>query len=237
MLCSISDLDRLLFIAIPSNVLYVSALGCIGPCERHLGCEARKQQLVMQLSMFRAFRHSLLQALQLRACSVDASAVVAEVEVPGGRVPATGQLQFVGDRIAVTTPRLPCYRTIDLAGKDVADAVVPHAVDESLAVRMYSCMARLQVVDLLFYEAQRQVRAAHGKPCRWWVGSWVGRKGGCYHMTWRVNMWCSRSQGRFSFSMTSQGEEATVIGSAAALQPQDVIFAQCGFLEAAVLPP
>lgn len=31
-------------------------------------------------------------------------------------------------------------------------------------------------------------------------------------------------QGRFSFYMTSSGEEATAIGSAAALEPQDVVF-------------
>ena len=33
-------------------------------------------------------------------------------------------------------------------------------------------------------------------------------------------------QGRFSFYMTSAGEEATAVGSAAALVPEDVVFAQ-----------
>lgn len=33
-------------------------------------------------------------------------------------------------------------------------------------------------------------------------------------------------QGRFSFYMTSSGEEATAIGSAAALHPEDVVFSQ-----------
>lgn len=33
-------------------------------------------------------------------------------------------------------------------------------------------------------------------------------------------------QGRFSFFMTSNGEEATVVGSAAALSPEDHIFSQ-----------
>jgi 2-oxoisovalerate dehydrogenase E1 component alpha subunit len=33
-------------------------------------------------------------------------------------------------------------------------------------------------------------------------------------------------QGRFSFYMTSSGEEATAVGSAAALAPEDVVFSQ-----------
>jgi 2-oxoisovalerate dehydrogenase E1 component alpha subunit len=49
-------------------------------------------------------------------------------------------------------------------------------------------MARLQTMDAIFYEAQRQ--------------------------------------GRFSFYMTSAGEEGTVVGAAAALSPEDVILAQ-----------
>eukprot|EP00955_Chlamydomonas_euryale_P047864 353822-Chlamydomonas_euryale.AAC.14 len=36
----------------------------------------------------------------------------------------------------------------------------------------------------------------------------------------------STAQGRFSFYLTSQGEEATAVGAAAALQPDDVVFAQ-----------
>lgn len=43
---------------------------------------------------------------------------------------------------------------------------------------------------------------------------------------------CHR-QGRISFYMTSSGEEASVVGSAAALEPQDLIFAQ--YREAGVL--
>eukprot|EP00873_Tetraselmis_striata_P044888 jgi/Tetstr1/465152/TSEL_009875.t1 len=49
-------------------------------------------------------------------------------------------------------------------------------------------MVKLQVMDVIFYEAQRQ--------------------------------------GRFSFYMTSNGEEATVVGSAAALDQDDEVFAQ-----------
>ena len=37
---------------------------------------------------------------------------------------------------------------------------------------------------------------------------------------------CACSQGRFSFFMTSNGEEATAVGSAAALTKEDHIFSQ-----------
>ena len=37
---------------------------------------------------------------------------------------------------------------------------------------------------------------------------------------------CNCMQGRFSFFMTSNGEEATAIGSAAALSPEDHVFSQ-----------
>lgn len=36
----------------------------------------------------------------------------------------------------------------------------------------------------------------------------------------------AQRQGRFSFYLTSQGEEATSVGSAAALDPKDMVFAQ-----------
>jgi 2-oxoisovalerate dehydrogenase E1 component alpha subunit len=61
-------------------------------------------------------------------------------------------------------------------------------VSEKLAVRMYEQMATLQVMDHIFYEAQRQ--------------------------------------GRISFYLTSVGEEAINIASAAALSPDDVVLPQ-----------
>lgn len=67
-------------------------------------------------------------------------------------------------------------------------------MSEKLAVRMYEQMATLQVMDHIFYEAQRQ--------------------------------------GRISFYLTSVGEEAINIASAAALSPDDVVLPQvsrCAF--------
>ena len=75
---------------------------------------------------------------------------------------------------------------VEESGEDVLDgSVFP---DANTAVKLYKTMARLQVMDAIFYEAQRQAR--------------------------------------FSFYMTSAGEEATVVASAAALHDEDVIYAQ-----------
>lgn len=63
-----------------------------------------------------------------------------------------------------------------------------HQISEEVAVKMYSDMATLQVMDTIFYEAQRQ--------------------------------------GRISFYLTTIGEEAINIASAAALHFDDLIFPQ-----------
>ncbi|XRB22432.1 2-oxoisovalerate dehydrogenase E1 component subunit alpha [Pseudoscourfieldia marina] len=77
-------------------------------------------------------------------------------------------------------------KPVEDSGEDVLDgSVFP---DANTAVKLYKTMARLQVMDAIFYEAQRQAR--------------------------------------FSFYMTSAGEEATVVASAAALHDEDVIYAQ-----------
>lgn len=51
-----------------------------------------------------------------------------------------------------------CYRTMDSTGADIAGAEIPHQIGQDLATKMYSTMAALQIVDTVFYEAQRQVR-------------------------------------------------------------------------------
>ena len=64
-------------------------------------------------------------------------------------------------------------------------------------------------MDTLFYEAQRQV-------C--WV---VMCMFPCHS---NIELGCiSCQQGRFSFYLTSQGEEATTVASAAALQAEDTV--------------
>lgn len=65
-------------------------------------------------------------------------------------------------------------------GVVVDQATVPTTVTQELALDMYATMVKLQAMDNVFYDAQRQ--------------------------------------GRMSFYMTSYGEEAMHIGSAAALK-------------------
>ncbi|GAX80795.1 hypothetical protein CEUSTIGMA_g8231.t1 [Chlamydomonas eustigma] len=108
------------------------------------------------------------------------------IDLPGGKVPLTGNLTFIGGPLQ--GPRIATYRTIDMTGRPVDGAHVPNNLDREISIKIYKTMATLQTMDTLFYEAQRQ--------------------------------------GRFSFYLTSQGEEATTVGSAAALHPEDIVFAQ-----------
>jgi 2-oxoisovalerate dehydrogenase E1 component alpha subunit len=81
----------------------------------------------------------------------------------------------------------PCYRILDDHGHQIAGTDLEE-VDKEFALKMYSNMVSIQIMDTIFYEAQRQ--------------------------------------GRFSFYMASIGEEAVGVGSAAALNNEDVVFAQ-----------
>jgi len=83
-------------------------------------------------------------------------AVEKHMEFPGGRVPFCSNLQFVGGPNAEHNP-LACYRTIDSTGVGVSGALIPHPLDETTAVQIYKTMVALQTVDIIFYEAQRQV--------------------------------------------------------------------------------
>lgn len=61
--------------------------------------------------------------------------------------------------------RMPCYRVLDAAGRPLAGADAPHALGEAAAAKLYSTMARLQVMDTIFYEAQRQGRFSFYMTC------------------------------------------------------------------------
>ncbi|KAL1207989.1 2-oxoisovalerate dehydrogenase subunit alpha 1 [Cardamine amara subsp. amara] len=107
-----------------------------------------------------------------------------ELDFPGGKVSYTSEMKFIPES---TSRRIPCYRVLDEDGRIIPDSdFIP--VNEKLAVKMYEQMATLQVMDHIFYEAQRQ--------------------------------------GRISFYLTSVGEEAINIASAAALSPDDVVLPQ-----------
>jgi 2-oxoisovalerate dehydrogenase E1 component alpha subunit len=54
-------------------------------------------------------------------------------------------------------PTIPAYRIMDEDGTVRPGATEP-AVDKETAVKMYTTMVRLQTMDLVFYDAQRQGR-------------------------------------------------------------------------------
>lgn len=104
------------------------------------------------------------------------------LDFPGGRVGITSQMTFISES---NGSRVQCYRALDDDGRLFGDSV---QVSEELGVKMYENMVTLQVMDTIFYEAQRQ--------------------------------------GRISFYLTTIGEEAINIASAAALSMDDLIFPQ-----------
>lgn len=53
-------------------------------------------------------------------------------EVPGGSVPLSNRLRFVGGSELRTSDKLPCFRTMDIRGQDVPDAEV--------LINLYPCV-------------------------------------------------------------------------------------------------
>lgn len=104
------------------------------------------------------------------------------LDFPGGKVGITSDMTFISE---TTDSRVECYRVLDDDGQLLKESM---QVSEELAVKMYEYMVTLQVMDTIFYEAQRQ--------------------------------------GRISFYLTTNGEEAINIASAAALSIDDLIFPQ-----------
>lgn len=83
--------------------------------------------------------------------------------------------------------RIPMFQVLDKEGKPHEDGAVPE-IDKELALKMFSTMQFIRVLDERMIAAQRQ--------------------------------------GRISFYLSSLGEEAASIGSAAALQFEDMIMGQ-----------
>lgn len=80
------------------------------------------------------------------------------------------------------------YRVMDSEGRVLDQSQIPKDLSDETIVEMYKLAIKLNQMDTILYEAQRQ--------------------------------------GRISFYMTNFGEEATQIGSASALLPQDTIYPQ-----------
>ncbi|KXG23145.1 2-oxoisovalerate dehydrogenase subunit alpha 2, mitochondrial-like [Sorghum bicolor] len=106
------------------------------------------------------------------------------VHFPGGKVSFVAEMNFLPDSMK---ERINCYRVLDDDGRTISGSRFQE-VSKELAVKMYSEMVTLQIMDTIFYEAQRQ--------------------------------------GRISFYLTSNGEEAINIASAAALSMDDIVLPQ-----------
>ncbi|GLT34273.1 hypothetical protein SLA2020_087970 [Shorea laevis] len=109
---------------------------------------------------------------------------VQSLDFPGGRVPYTSEMKFIWES---SQNRVPCYRVLNDNGELIRNNNFQQ-VSKEIAVKMYKDMLTLQIMDNMFYEAQRQ--------------------------------------GRISFYLTSFGEEAINIASAAALSKDDIILPQ-----------
>ncbi|KAI4320603.1 hypothetical protein MLD38_034064 [Melastoma candidum] len=108
-----------------------------------------------------------------------------DLDFPGGKVAFTDKLSFLSGSAEA---RIPCYRVLDDSGHPLDHSGFSLQVKEELAVKIYERMVTLQMMDVIFYEAQRQ--------------------------------------GRLSFYLTTMGEEAINIASAAALKDEDVVLPQ-----------
>ncbi|XP_057973393.1 2-oxoisovalerate dehydrogenase subunit alpha 1, mitochondrial-like isoform X2 [Malania oleifera] len=106
------------------------------------------------------------------------------LDFPGGPISFTSKMRFIPES---PTERIRCYRVLDDDGQSLMHGTSPQ-VSKEVAVKMYSSMVALQIMDTVFFEAQRQ--------------------------------------GRISFYITSKGEEAINIASAAALTSDDVVLPQ-----------
>jgi 2-oxoisovalerate dehydrogenase E1 component alpha subunit len=83
--------------------------------------------------------------------NVDASKFL---NFPGGEVKVTTDLKFIP---GTSDERVHCYRVLDDSGQPLVPSNVPK-IDKETAVKMYKNMVTLQVMDTIFYEAQRQGR-------------------------------------------------------------------------------
>lgn len=111
------------------------------------------------------------------------------IQFPGAKTEFTTDMN-----IALNPAVIPCFRVMDERGKIIKPKFKIRQSKEEL-VKLYKSMTQLNVMDQIFYDAQRQ--------------------------------------GRISFYMTHYGEEASLFGSASALDKDDVVFGQ--YREAGVL--
>ncbi|RLN29249.1 2-oxoisovalerate dehydrogenase subunit alpha 2, mitochondrial [Panicum miliaceum] len=106
------------------------------------------------------------------------------IDFPGGKVSFVAEMNFLPESHG---ERISCYCVLDDDGRAISGSRF-QTVSKEVALKMYREMVTLQIMDNIFYEAQRQ--------------------------------------GRISFYLTSNGEEAINIASAAALSIDDIVLPQ-----------
>ncbi|XP_071725764.1 2-oxoisovalerate dehydrogenase subunit alpha 2, mitochondrial-like isoform X2 [Rutidosis leptorrhynchoides] len=78
------------------------------------------------------------------------------LDFPGGEVKFTPKLTFAS---GATEEWVHCYRVLDDNGQTLTNNYSLH-ISKELAVKMYTNMLTLEVMDTIFYEAQRQGRVS-----------------------------------------------------------------------------
>lgn len=86
-------------------------------------------------------------------------------------------------------------------------------LSKETVLNFYQKMTLLNTMDRILYESQRQVS------CCCWIPLFSSKSS-------RMLSCLFVLQGRISFYMTNYGEEGTHIGSASALDPNDLVFGQ-----------
>lgn len=120
---------------------------------------------MLQLLRFRQTQCvSLLRCVSTRVLAGEAQKTASKatsdpdlyMDFPGGKVPFTSNLSFIGGPKSERRP-IPCYRIIDSTGTEIPGALIPHPMDKDTALKLYKTMVTLQTADTIFYESQRQV--------------------------------------------------------------------------------
>ncbi|XP_076902882.1 2-oxoisovalerate dehydrogenase subunit alpha 2, mitochondrial-like [Bidens hawaiensis] len=77
------------------------------------------------------------------------------LDFPGGKVKFTKNMIFTSNS---TEERVNCYRVLDDNGQPFTDDIDLLKINKELALKMYTNMVTLEVMDTVFYESQRQGR-------------------------------------------------------------------------------
>ncbi|KAL8110505.1 2-oxoisovalerate dehydrogenase subunit alpha 2, mitochondrial [Apium graveolens] len=83
------------------------------------------------------------------------------MDYPGGKVKYTSDLSFISGS---PEERIQCYRVLDENGHIISSSNFIE-IGKEVAVKMYMDMVTLQVMDTIFYEAQRQGRISFYLTC------------------------------------------------------------------------